>query len=315
MASVVVSSPTSTVIRVPRIFPPEVAVPVSTTVIEHHVACDACGRWRSCGDAPYPESASFTCKMHGLDCDAPSSADAVSPVGLDSCSKSEVGSETHRYLLSRCWDELLPQVLFVMHNPSTANSTKNDSTMRRCYSFSVDNHFGGFQVVNLFAWRGCNPRDILARGVEICIGNPRNDVVIADVVRWPQVQAVCLAWGALPAANKAVSTRADNVLALLARECALPVLCLERTRAGWPRHPLYIKKYTKMIAYVNVRTAPAPSSSSLSSTSSSSSSSPSSSSSSSSTSAASAAVVVVVTPTPKMEKRKIGERFEGDFEI
>ena len=69
----------------------------------------------------------------------------------------------YRYVLTRCWDvETLPcrSLLWIMLNPSTATDKLNDPTMRRCMSFTHDNGFNAFHVVNLFAFRSKDPHVI-----------------------------------------------------------------------------------------------------------------------------------------------------------
>ena len=46
------------------------------------------------------------------------------------------GTGAYRYSLWREWDSLRPIVAFVMLNPSTADTAKDDPTIRRCASFA-----------------------------------------------------------------------------------------------------------------------------------------------------------------------------------
>ncbi|MBO2945644.1 DUF1643 domain-containing protein [Paenibacillus sp. F411] len=57
----------------------------------------------------------------------------------------------YRYLLSREWDTLLPRVLYVMLNPSTANHEEEDQTSKQCLYFAKKFGFGSLEVVNLYA--------------------------------------------------------------------------------------------------------------------------------------------------------------------
>src|SRR4051812_15620668 len=58
----------------------------------------------------------------------------------------------YRFALWRRWDSG-PQVLFAMLNPSTADETTNDPTIRRCIGFARAWGFGSLAVGNLFAFR------------------------------------------------------------------------------------------------------------------------------------------------------------------
>ena len=91
----------------------------------------------------------------------------------------------YRYLLSRRWEENSSStpcrsLLWIMLNPSTATANLNDPTMRRCMSFTHDNGYNVFHVVNLFAFRSKNPHVIAQPQKhfadmmhEDLIGNPR----------------------------------------------------------------------------------------------------------------------------------------------
>ena len=57
----------------------------------------------------------------------------------------------YRYALWRKWADG-PQVLFVMLNPSTADESVDDPTIRRCISFAKAWGFGSLSVGNLFAF-------------------------------------------------------------------------------------------------------------------------------------------------------------------
>ena len=45
-----------------------------------------------------------------------------------------------------------PLILFIGLNPSTADETKNDPTIRRCINFAKDWGYGGVMIANLFAF-------------------------------------------------------------------------------------------------------------------------------------------------------------------
>src|SRR6185295_13389216 len=59
----------------------------------------------------------------------------------------------YRYVLFRCWDIEKTMVNFVALNPSTADESKDDPTLRRCMSFAKSFGYGGLYITNLFAFR------------------------------------------------------------------------------------------------------------------------------------------------------------------
>ena len=96
----------------------------------------------------------------------------------------------YRYMLGRQWGAP-PFLLWMMLNPSTADATEDDPTIRRCSGFAKHWGFGGLVVVNLFAFRATNPADL--RAAEQPIG-PENDRHLVNAARsCPRVVA---AWGA-----------------------------------------------------------------------------------------------------------------------
>jgi hypothetical protein len=132
---------------------------------------------------------------------------------------------TYRYALWRRWAPGA-QVLFVMLNPSTADQSNDDPTIRRCIGFAARWGFGGVAVGNLFAYRTPSPR--VLRHAAHPVGRA-ND-------RWLQRLAaessrVIAAWG-----NDGVLLGRD------AEVCDLlgPLYALGLTRQGQPRHPLYL---------------------------------------------------------------------------
>src|SRR5689334_20041621 len=62
----------------------------------------------------------------------------------------------YRYRLTRRWGDG-PALLFVMLNPSTADATEDDPTIRRCTGFAKREGMPAIEVVNLFAWRATDP--------------------------------------------------------------------------------------------------------------------------------------------------------------
>jgi hypothetical protein len=139
--------------------------------------------------------------------------------------------ETYRYSLTRDVAPLTGAgtVTFVMLNPSTADAEQDDPTIRRCIRFARDWGFARLKVVNLYAYRTTNPRQL--KTVADPVG-PENDCTIAKVIGGSDL-VVC-AWGA----NNA-NGRGEKVLDLIAAPHALGV-----TDGGMPRHPLYVKANT-----------------------------------------------------------------------
>jgi hypothetical protein len=143
--------------------------------------------------------------------------------------------ENYRYALTRIWDEAAGKVAFVMLNPSTATEVQNDPTVERCERRARALGFGAFRVCNIFAWRDTNPRD-MRRAVDP-IG-PQNDIAISEACAWAD-HVVC-AWGT----HGEHLSRGPEVEALM-RASGKPLYHLGLSKAGHPKHPLYISYATQ----------------------------------------------------------------------
>lgn len=126
-------------------------------------------------------------------------------------------------------------VQFIGLNPSTADDTQDDPTMRRCIDFAKRWGYGAFCMTNLFAFRATDPRDMKAHATPI---GDENDRWIAEIASGAHI--VIAAWG-----NDGVHLdRAARVMK------ALPLLhCLKVTNTGQPSHPLYLPSSLKPIIY------------------------------------------------------------------
>jgi hypothetical protein len=145
----------------------------------------------------------------------------------------------YRYLLRRTWEENKIRALFVMLNPSTADASKDDATIRSCVRLCKDMGFGSLEVVNLFAWRATNPKELIE--ISDPVGD-RNDAIIEAAIS--RCDLVILAWGANPLAIG--RGRAINALVRQARPATF---CFGATKNRQPKHPLYVKSGTPLVVY------------------------------------------------------------------
>ncbi|WP_103669715.1 DUF1643 domain-containing protein [Pseudanabaena sp. BC1403] len=136
----------------------------------------------------------------------------------------------YRYSLWREWDIDKSKIVFIMLNPSKADASIDDPTLRRCTSFAKSWDYGSLIVVNLFAFRSASPLEL--KQVEDPIGN-QNDRYLKKAVKL--ADRVVVAWGN----NGKLMLRDRLVLELLSKHNIQPH-CLGITKAGYPRHPLYV---------------------------------------------------------------------------
>jgi hypothetical protein len=145
----------------------------------------------------------------------------------------------YRYTLYREWaeDPIFDGVRvlnFVMLNPSTADASQDDPTIRKCIGFAKHNDFNAIRVVNLFALRSTDPKNMLKHwenGVDI-VGTG-NDAYVGEL---PPEETVVAAWGSTFKTKWFVQSRIVKTIELLNR----PLMCLKKTIDGHPWHPLYV---------------------------------------------------------------------------
>lgn len=138
----------------------------------------------------------------------------------------------YRYTLSRWWDHEKPAALFWMLNPSTADAAIDDPTIRRCMGFARRENLGGIMVVNWFALRATDP-DELGRADEP-VGPENFDEIRRCIHELCLGGPVIAAWGS----HGAVQSVIHNLPSLIGKRA---LKCLGTTKAGAPRHPLYVR--------------------------------------------------------------------------
>ena len=66
----------------------------------------------------------------------------------------------YRYQLHIQWSSQ-PSLVVIGLNPSTADETQNDPTVRRCIGYARDMNRGGLLMLNMAAFRSTDPRGLL----------------------------------------------------------------------------------------------------------------------------------------------------------
>lgn len=155
----------------------------------------------------------------------------------------------YRYELTRATSSPLRwihPVTFVMLNPSTADATLDDNTIRRCRGYAEKFNGTELRVVNLFAYRATDPADLkraLAEGTDIV--GPDNDTYLRRAVA-AGTGPIFVAWGARP--TGALGDLFDERVRFVA-SLSQVWGCLAKTKQGQPRHPLYLPKSAEAIPW------------------------------------------------------------------
>lgn len=137
----------------------------------------------------------------------------------------------YRYCLWRRWDIDKPVCLFVGLNPSTADETVDDPTIRRCVRFAKDWGYGTIHMANIFAYRATDPMVMRAMGRN-AIG-PLNNEYLTQLARAADLTVA--AWGT----HGIHQGRGAAVRAMLLDAGVRPHV-LGLTKNGYPKHPLYL---------------------------------------------------------------------------
>jgi hypothetical protein len=137
----------------------------------------------------------------------------------------------YRYRLWRTLPKGTGTIAYVMLNPSTADHQVNDPTIRKCLGFAERWGAAQIQVVNLFAYRATDPRELLRADRPT---GPENTDHVLEVV--DSAEMVVCAWGAI---HKELAWRAAEVVREI-RQRVQP-WCLGYTKdRQHPRHPLML---------------------------------------------------------------------------
>lgn len=151
---------------------------------------------------------------------------AGAPLGYLAATAHFSRCRMYRYALTRRLGLGERTILFIGLNPSTADATYDDPTIRRCVGFARRMGYDVLLMANLFGWRATDPRRL--KGVRDPVGS-QNDVWLRKLAR--MADTIVAAWG-----NGASSSeRPSEVLAWFGR-----VYCFGQTDLGQPRHPLYL---------------------------------------------------------------------------
>lgn len=137
----------------------------------------------------------------------------------------------YRYTLERVWDSTKPILGFIMLNPSTADASSNDPTVRTCIAIAERWGYGGISVRNLFAYRATKPMAMMSYHRPVGEDNDKYLRAMLD-----RIGTIVLAWGG----KGGYISRDAEVLSLIekARPDFKGIVCLGMTNSHQPVHPL-----------------------------------------------------------------------------
>jgi len=141
----------------------------------------------------------------------------------------------YRYTLTRLWDEAKPTLLVIGLNPSTADETIDDPTIRRCIGFAKRWNFGTLLMGNIFAFRATDPKIMKVHAEPI---GEDNDIWLIRMNQ--KADMTILAYG-----NHGKHLKRHQAIIKLISE----PYCFKVTKGGMPSHPLYLPYTDKPLLY------------------------------------------------------------------
>lgn len=145
----------------------------------------------------------------------------------------------YRYALTRDWavTKDAPAFVVIGLNPSTADETQDDPTIRRCIGFAKREGFQRLLMLNLFAFRATDPKAMMQADDPV---GPRNDAMLTSAC--VKHNFVVAAWGT----KGGYRGRDADVCIMLDQR----IYCLGRTKDQYPKHPLYLPSDAQLVPYI-----------------------------------------------------------------
>lgn len=138
---------------------------------------------------------------------------------------------------------MTPSTLFVQWiglNPSVADETKDDPTVRRCIDFTKRWGFSAMCMTNAFAFRATDPREMKAQEEPVGVENTDWLCRVAQ-----EAAMVVCCWG-----NHGQHQKRSALIIERFKKLRIGKLYhLGLTEIGEPRHPLYLSKTIKPIPW------------------------------------------------------------------
>lgn len=144
----------------------------------------------------------------------------------------------YRYTLRRTIQPHGFNACVIMVNPSTADATANDATIRKLMGFGKRFQWGEMTVVNKFAYRATDVKQLRVAAKPIGL---LNDGHILEAMLLANI--IVVAWGSLGKLPPALQQRWRSIVAL-AGALDKPLYCLGTCDDGHPKHPV-------MLSYAN----------------------------------------------------------------
>lgn len=150
----------------------------------------------------------------------------------------------YRYRLTRIFQPFGRTLVFICCNPSTADASEDDATIRRLRHFTLRGGFGRLIVGNVFAYRATNVRELSEVADPVGPDWQSTMVEILD-----DADLVVCGWGSLNKLKAPSLKLQVEIAKTYLRASNKPLRCFARNKDGTPKHPLYVHNEQGLIKW------------------------------------------------------------------
>ena len=145
----------------------------------------------------------------------------------------------YRYSLTRHVGAGQLRFAFFGINPSTADATLDDATVRKWRGYCERNHAAIFEVANVFSYRATDVRELAS--VEDPFGGDEHWRIQDHIIRTADVLVPC--WGSQKKVPDHLRPWIEELFGRLCHQnyrYGTDLMCFGKTKAGDPKHPLML---------------------------------------------------------------------------
>lgn len=148
---------------------------------------------------------------------------------------------SYRYVLTRHVGPGKRSAVFIMLNPSTADASNDDPTIRRCIGFARQWGCRRLAVLNLFAFRATHPADLKRTPEPV---GPENRAWFERTLVAQADGPVVCGWGVHD-----VHRSQDLAVLRWLDQFGISPVALGVTKDRHPKHPLYVPYSAELVPY------------------------------------------------------------------
>ena len=150
---------------------------------------------------------------------------------------------TARYTLGKLGKRVL---FFIGINPSTARPDDLDRTVTRVENFALDNGFDGWVMLNVYAQRATNPKD-MDKTPNLQLHKENIEQIKNLIKKIPEYQ-ICAGWGTEIERRKYLKDLLKDIIETIGHDKNW-IHLNQLTKYNHPRHPLYLPSNSEFSSF------------------------------------------------------------------